>query len=105
MSCYYKCLCEIEQCLWREAVRTRYVTMYRHSPRKCRKSWSEPYFGSIIVTGGLFVVGIVQGGVVHAGQMSGASLVITSVEGWLLTPALMGKAERMSALAVFLGLR
>jgi predicted PurR-regulated permease PerM len=65
---------------------------------------SVPYFGPILVTGGLFVVGIVQGGVVHAIQMSGASLVITSVEGWLLTPALMGKAERMSALAVFLGL-
>lgn len=37
-------------------------------------------------------------------QMSGAALVITSREGWLLTPALMGKAERMSSLAVFLGL-
>ncbi len=37
-------------------------------------------------------------------QMSGAALAITSLEGWLLTPPLMGKAERMSALAVFLGL-
>lgn len=36
--------------------------------------------------------------------MAGAALVITSLEGWLLTPLLMGKAERMSALAVFLGL-
>ena len=35
--------------------------------------------------------------------MSGASMLITSLEGWLVTPALMGKAERMSALAVFLG--
>jgi predicted PurR-regulated permease PerM len=31
-------------------------------------------------------------------------LVITSIEGWLITPPLMGKAERMSVLAVFLGL-
>ena len=33
-----------------------------------------------------------------------SALVITSLEGWLLTPPLMGKAERMSALTVFLGL-
>jgi predicted PurR-regulated permease PerM len=41
---------------------------------------------------------------VKAVQMSGAALVITSLEGWLLTPPLLGKAERMSVLAVFLGL-
>jgi predicted PurR-regulated permease PerM len=66
---------------------------------------SIPYFGPVIVSGGLFAVGLVQGGgVTQALQMSGASILITSLEGWLLTPALMGKAERMSALAVFLGL-
>jgi predicted PurR-regulated permease PerM len=37
-------------------------------------------------------------------QMAGAAIVITSLEGWLITPPLMGKAERMSPLAVFLGL-
>jgi predicted PurR-regulated permease PerM len=66
---------------------------------------SIPYFGPIIVSGGLLVVGLVQGGgITQALQMSAAALVITSLEGWLLTPPLMGKAERMSALAVFLGL-
>jgi predicted PurR-regulated permease PerM len=66
---------------------------------------SIPYFGPIIVSGGLFVVGLVQGGgMSQALQMSGAALVITSLEGWLLTPPLMGKAERMGVLAVFLGL-
>jgi predicted PurR-regulated permease PerM len=66
---------------------------------------SIPYFGPIIVSGGLFVVGLAQGGgMSQALQMSGAALVITSLEGWLLTPPLMGKAERMSVLAVFLGL-
>ena len=66
---------------------------------------SIPYFGPVIVSGGLFVVGLAQsGGTTQAFQMSGAAIVITSIEGWLLTPALMGKAERMSALAVFLGL-
>ena len=66
---------------------------------------SIPYFGPIIVSGGLLVVGLVQGGgLSQALQMSVAALVITSLEGWLLTPPLMGKAERMSALAIFLGL-
>jgi predicted PurR-regulated permease PerM len=64
-----------------------------------------PYFGPVIVSGGLFVVGLVQGGgVSQAIQMAGAAIVITSLEGWLITPPLMGKVERMSALAVFLGL-
>ena len=66
---------------------------------------SIPYFGPVVVSGGLFVVGIVQGGgISQALQMSGAAIVITSLEGWLLTPPLMGKVERMSALAVFIGL-
>jgi predicted PurR-regulated permease PerM len=66
---------------------------------------SIPYFGPVIVSGGLFVVGLVQGGgLAQAIQMSGAAVVITSLEGWLIAPPLMGKAERMSALAVFLGL-
>jgi predicted PurR-regulated permease PerM len=66
---------------------------------------SIPYFGPVIVSGGLFIVGMVQGGgLTQAIQMAGAAIVITSLEGWLLAPPLMGKAERMSALAVFLGL-
>lgn len=66
---------------------------------------SIPYFGPVVVSGGLFVVGLMQGGgVSQALQMSAAAIVITSIEGWLVTPPLMGKVERMSALAVFLGL-
>jgi predicted PurR-regulated permease PerM len=66
---------------------------------------SIPYFGPIVVSGGLLVIGLVQGGgVTQAVQMSGAALLITSLEGWLLTPPLMGKAERMSVLVVLLGL-
>jgi predicted PurR-regulated permease PerM len=66
---------------------------------------SIPYFGPVIVSGGLLVVGLLQGGgTTQALQMAGAALAITSLEGWLLTPPLMGKAERMSVLAVFLGL-
>jgi predicted PurR-regulated permease PerM len=65
---------------------------------------SIPYFGPVVVSGGLFLIGMMQGGgMTQALQMSGVAILITSLEGWLLTPALMGKAERMSALAVFLG--
>jgi predicted PurR-regulated permease PerM len=66
---------------------------------------SIPYFGPIIVSGGLFLVGLVQGGgMTQALQIAGIALVITTLEGWLITPPLLGKAEGMSALAVFLGL-
>jgi predicted PurR-regulated permease PerM len=65
---------------------------------------SIPYFGPVIVSGGLFVVGLVQGGTTDAIRMSAAALAITSLEGWLLTPPLMGRAERMNVLSVFLGL-
>jgi predicted PurR-regulated permease PerM len=65
---------------------------------------SIPYFGPVIVSGGLFAVGMTQGDVQQGLRMAGVAIAITSLEGWLLTPLLMGKAERMSALAVFLGL-
>ena len=66
---------------------------------------SIPYFGPVVVSGGLFLVGLVQdGGTTLAWRMAGAALAITSLEGWLLTPMLMGRAERMNVLAVFLGL-
>jgi predicted PurR-regulated permease PerM len=66
---------------------------------------SIPYFGPVLVSGGLFAIGLIQGGgLSQALQMAGAALAITSLEGWLLTPALLGKAERMNVIAVFLGL-
>jgi predicted PurR-regulated permease PerM len=65
---------------------------------------SIPYFGPIIVSGGLLLVGLVQSGeMVEAVKISGAALLITSLEGWLLTPALLGKAEHMHPVVVFLG--
>jgi predicted PurR-regulated permease PerM len=45
-----------------------------------------------------------DGSVAQAVKMSSAALVITMLEGWLLTPPLLGKAENMNALAVFIGL-
>ncbi len=66
---------------------------------------SIPYFGPVIVSGGLLVVGLVQGGdLAQALLMAGIALAVTSLEGWLITPWLMGKAENMNALTVFIGL-
>jgi predicted PurR-regulated permease PerM len=65
---------------------------------------SIPYFGPVIVSGGLLVVGLVQFGEgVKAIEMSAAALAITSLEGWLLTPFLLGKSENMHVVVVFLG--
>jgi predicted PurR-regulated permease PerM len=66
---------------------------------------SVPYFGPIIVSGGLFLIGIGQSGDVwRAVEIAGAALVITSLEGWLITPPLLGKVESMNATVVFVGL-
>lgn len=65
---------------------------------------SVPYFGPIIVSGGLAVVGLVSGGFTMAIEMAGVALLITTLEGWLLTPPLLGRAAQMNTLAVFVGL-
>jgi predicted PurR-regulated permease PerM len=65
---------------------------------------SIPYFGPVIVSGGLLVIGLLQFGEPMAAlKVSAASLAITSLEGWILTPLLLGKAERMHVVVVFLG--
>jgi predicted PurR-regulated permease PerM len=63
-----------------------------------------PYFGPVIVSVGLAIVGFVAGGLEMAGQLAGAALVITTLEGWLLTPLLLGRAARMNTIAILLGL-
>ena len=67
---------------------------------------SIPYFGPVIVTGGTSVVAFLQfGDHAHGGHSSAAvSLVITSLEGFLLTPWLTSRAARMNAVAIFIGL-
>jgi predicted PurR-regulated permease PerM len=66
---------------------------------------SIPYFGPFIVSGGLFVVAMVQfRDVSGAAWVAAVAMVITSVEGWLLTPALQGRVARMNEVAVFVGL-
>ncbi|MCU1381624.1 MAG: family transporter [Acidobacteria bacterium] len=66
---------------------------------------SIPYFGPVIVTGGTSVVAFLQFGDLRmAAIVGGVSLLITSLEGFLLTPWLTSRAARMNAVAVFVGL-
>jgi predicted PurR-regulated permease PerM len=66
---------------------------------------SIPYFGPVIVAAGTFVVAFVQFGTFPmAAYVAGISLVITSLEGWLLTPWLTSRTARTNEIAVFTGL-
>ena len=66
---------------------------------------SIPYFGPVLVTGGTAVVAFLQFGTINmAVVVSGVSLVITSLEGFLLTPWLTSRAASMNAVAIFVGL-
>ena len=64
-----------------------------------------PYYGPLLVTGGLSVVGFVQFGTLgRAAAVAGVSLLITTLEGSILTPTWMGKAAQMNRIAIFAGL-
>jgi predicted PurR-regulated permease PerM len=66
---------------------------------------SIPYLGPVIVTGGLGIVTFMQfDDLVKTAYVCGATLFITSLEGFLLVPALMGRAAQMNPVAVFVGL-
>jgi predicted PurR-regulated permease PerM len=66
---------------------------------------SIPYYGPLIVSGGLSIVAFLQFGTLSMTLLvAGMSLLITSAEGWLLTPLLMGKVASMNRVAVFVGL-
>ena len=66
---------------------------------------SIPYFGPVLVTGGTSVVAFLQfGNLRMALIVGGVALLITSLEGFLLTPWLTSRAARMNAVAIFVGL-
>jgi predicted PurR-regulated permease PerM len=66
---------------------------------------SIPYVGPVIVSGGTAIVAFIQFGTIEMTLLTaGAALVITSLEGFLLTPWLTSRAARMNAVAVFVGL-
>ncbi len=63
---------------------------------------SIPYLGPVVVTGGTALVALLQFGTINmALAVGGIALLITSLEGYLLTPWLTGRASRMSAVVVF----
>lgn len=63
-----------------------------------------PYLGAVIITLGTALVGFLQFETLSMALLvGGISLVITSLEGYLLTPWLTSRASQMSAVAVFVG--
>ena len=61
-----------------------------------------PYLGAVVVGGGAAAIGMLQFDSVQTGLLIGASsFAIHTVVGNLVTPWLMGRAARMSAVAVF----
>ncbi len=63
-----------------------------------------PYVGSILVTLAAALVAFMQAGDLELPLLvAGASLLINTVEGYLLVPWLTSKASRMNAVAVFIG--
>src|SRR5574338_92300 len=66
---------------------------------------SIPYFGPVIVSAALAVVAFLQFGTPgRTLAVTGSAFAITSLEGFVITPALMGKAARMNPAAIFVGL-
>jgi predicted PurR-regulated permease PerM len=66
---------------------------------------SIPYVGPILVSAGLGVVGFMQfDDLERTLTVAGVALLITTLEGYLLTPALMSRAARMNPVAIFIGL-
>ena len=66
---------------------------------------SIPYFGPVIVTGATSAVAFLQFGNLRMAIVVGAvALLITSLDGFLLTPWLTSRATRMNAVAIFVGL-
>jgi predicted PurR-regulated permease PerM len=66
---------------------------------------SIPYYGPLLITAGLSIVGFLQFGTIGmTAAVAGVALLITTIEGWLLTPSLIGRAASMNHVAVFAGL-
>ena len=64
-----------------------------------------PYLGPLIVTAALGIIAFVQFGTVSAAVgVAGLAFVITTVEGYWLTPVLMGRVAQINRVAIFAGL-
>jgi predicted PurR-regulated permease PerM len=66
---------------------------------------SIPYLGPVLVTGSLGVVAFLQfDDLLTTGVVCAVTFAITALEGFLLTPMLMGRAAQMNPVAIFIGL-
>lgn len=66
---------------------------------------SVPYPGPVLVTGATSAAALLQFGQIRLALLvGGASLVITSLEGYLLTPMLLSRASAINPVAMFIGL-
>ena len=66
---------------------------------------SIPYFGPLIVTGALTVIAYVQFGTVPmALTVAAIALLITTLEGWILTPILMSRVAQINTVTIFAAL-
>ncbi len=64
-----------------------------------------PYFGPLIVTALLAAVAFVQfGDLAMPLAVGGVALLITSLEGWVLTPLLTGRVAQINTVAIFVSL-
>jgi predicted PurR-regulated permease PerM len=64
-----------------------------------------PYFGPLIVAAGLGIVGYLQfGTATDALAVVVAAFLITTIEGYWLTPMLMGRVSQMNRIALFAGI-
>jgi predicted PurR-regulated permease PerM len=64
-----------------------------------------PYFGPLIVTAGLAVVGFLQFGTLEmAALVAGVALAITTIEGMFLTPHLLSRAAALNHVAIFVAI-
>ena len=64
-----------------------------------------PYLGPVLVCGGIAIVGLIQfGNLTTAALAAGLALLVTGLEGWFLDPLLMGKVQRLNAVAILIGL-
>jgi predicted PurR-regulated permease PerM len=63
-----------------------------------------PYIGNVLITAASAMVGYLQFGTLDMALLvAGISLVINSIEGFLLTPWLTSRASKMNPVAVFVG--
>ncbi len=63
-----------------------------------------PYFGSIVFSGASALMGFVQFGTFEMALLiGGLAMLISGIEGQVLTPWLTGRASRMNPVAVFVG--